>query len=70
MAHHHISNAGLVDAETFEDRGHTFVRVRMIDRNNGETVDLVFVQPAFAAFADRLTAIAGEIVVRVSATDV
>jgi len=70
MAHHHISNAGLVDAETFEDRGHTFVRVRMIDRNTGETVDLVFAQSAFAAFADQLMAIAGEIATRVSDPDV
>jgi hypothetical protein len=56
MTHLHINPAGLVSADTFEDRGRSFVRVRMADRNNGDSVDLILSVPAFVSFADRLSA--------------
>ena len=61
MTHMHINPAGLVAAETFEDRGHNFVRIRMVDRNNGDSVDLILSQPAFISFADRLSYLSGEL---------
>jgi hypothetical protein len=61
MTHTHINPAGLISADTFEDRGHSYVRVRMADRHNGDSVDLILSVPAFTAFAERISALCNQL---------